>query len=80
MPTRRCCCCWSRPPATRFIKTATRWVAAYDGAATGIVFSALIGSLAITAVWPPNLFDLALFISLRLIGGGGHYLLIRAFL
>ena len=64
---------------------ATRWVAAYDGAATGIVFSALIGSLVMTAVLPVvfvspcNLFDLALFISLGLLGGGGHYLAIRAF-
>jgi drug/metabolite transporter (DMT)-like permease len=30
-------------------------------------------------VWPKNLFDLILFVSLGLIGGGGHYLLIRAF-
>ena len=62
---------------------ATRWVAAYDGAATGIVFSALIDSPAMRAVPPAvfvwrNLFDLALFISLGPIGGG-HCLLIRAF-
>lgn len=64
---------------------ATRWIAFYDGAATGIVFSALLGSLVTTAVlpfvfvWPRSLFDLALFVSLGLIGGAGHYLLIRAF-
>ena len=64
---------------------ATRWVAAFDDAATGIVFSALLGSLVMTAilpfvfVWPKHPSDLFLFISLGLIGGGGHYLLIRAF-
>ncbi len=64
---------------------ATRWIAAYDSAATGIVFSALLGSLAMSAVlpfvfvMPQSLFDLALFASLGLIGGGGHYLIIRAF-
>jgi drug/metabolite transporter (DMT)-like permease len=64
---------------------ATRWIAAYDSAATGIVFSALMGSLATSAmlpfvfVMPRSLFDLALFASLGLIGGGGHYLIIRAF-
>jgi drug/metabolite transporter (DMT)-like permease len=64
---------------------ATRWIAAFDGAATGIVFSALLGSLAMSLVLPfvfvppRNLFDFTLFVSLGLIGGGGHYLLIRAF-
>jgi drug/metabolite transporter (DMT)-like permease len=64
---------------------ATRRVATYDGAATGIVFAALLGSLATTAalpfvfVWPRDLFDLALFVCLGLVGGAGHYLLIRAF-
>jgi drug/metabolite transporter (DMT)-like permease len=64
---------------------ATRWIAAFDGAATGIIFAALLGSLATSAVLPfvfvlpRTLFDLALFVSLGLIGGCGHYLLIRAF-
>jgi drug/metabolite transporter (DMT)-like permease len=64
---------------------ATRWIAAFDGAATGIVFSALLGSLATSTVLPfvfvppRNFFDLALFVSLGLVGGSGHYLLIRAF-
>ncbi len=64
---------------------ATRWVAAFDGAATGIIFSALIGSLATSlvlpfvVVMPKTPLDLALFVSLGLIGGGGHYLIIRAF-
>jgi drug/metabolite transporter (DMT)-like permease len=54
-------------------------------AATGIVFSALLGSLAMSAVLPfvfvppRNFVDFALFVSLGLVGGGGHYLLIRAF-
>src|SRR5258708_15911587 len=30
-------------------------------------------------VWPRNPLDIALFLSLGLIGGAGHYLLIRAF-
>ena len=64
---------------------ATRWVAAFDNAATGIIFSALLGSLAMSLalpfvfVMPKSLFDLALFGSLGLLGGAGHYLVIRAF-
>jgi drug/metabolite transporter (DMT)-like permease len=64
---------------------ATRSIGAYDDAAVGIVFSALLGSLVMSAVLPfvfvvpRNLFDLLLFMSLGVIGGGGHYLLIRAF-
>jgi drug/metabolite transporter (DMT)-like permease len=64
---------------------ATRWVGTYDGAATGIVFTALLGSLVMTAVlpfvfvWPHDLLDLLLFCSLGLFGGCGHYLVIRAF-
>jgi drug/metabolite transporter (DMT)-like permease len=64
---------------------ATRWVGLYDDAATGIVFSALLGSLAMscalpfTFVLPRNLLDLALLCSLGLLGGAGHYLVIRAF-
>ena len=64
---------------------ATRWVGFYDEAATGIVFSALLGSLIMTAVlpfvWTPprTALDLALLASLGLLGGAGHYLVIRAF-
>jgi drug/metabolite transporter (DMT)-like permease len=64
---------------------ATRWVAFYDDAAIGIVFSALLGSLAMSAalpfvfVMPRSAFDLALFGCLGLLGGAGHYLVIRAF-
>jgi drug/metabolite transporter (DMT)-like permease len=64
---------------------ATRWVSAFDPAATGIIFAALLGSLAMTVampfifVLPKSLPDLLLFLSLGLFGGGGHYLLIRAF-
>jgi drug/metabolite transporter (DMT)-like permease len=64
---------------------ATRWVGLYDDAAIGIVFSALLGSLVMTAVlpfvfvMPHSLFDIALFCSLGLLGGAGHYLVIRAF-
>jgi drug/metabolite transporter (DMT)-like permease len=62
----------------------TRWVSLYDDAATGTVFSALLGALATSMVLPfvfvppRNLLDLALFCSLGLLGGAGHYLVIRA--
>jgi drug/metabolite transporter (DMT)-like permease len=64
---------------------ATRWVGRHDNAATGIVFSALVGSLALSLampfifVAPRTLLDGLLFCSLGLLGGGGHYLVIRAF-
>ncbi|MBV9826325.1 MAG: DMT family transporter [Alphaproteobacteria bacterium] len=64
---------------------ATRWVSIYDDAATGIVFSALLGSLAMSFVLPfvfvlPRApLDILLFCCLGLFGGFGHYLVIRAF-
>ena len=64
---------------------ATRWVSFYDDAATGIVFSALLGSLVMSAalpfvfVWPRDIADWLLFCCLGLLGGAGHYLVIRAF-
>ena len=64
---------------------ATRWVGSHDNAATGIVFAALLGSLAMTFVlpfaWvmPHTLFDAALLCLLGVFGGVGHYLIIRAF-
>jgi drug/metabolite transporter (DMT)-like permease len=64
---------------------ATRWVGHYDNAATGIVFAALLGSLVMSLAMPfvfvplRSWFDGALFCSLGLLGGIGHYLVIRAF-
>lgn len=64
---------------------ATRWVSRYDNAATGIIFAALFGSMAMSLampflfVMPRTLFDLALFCSLGVLGGSGHYLVILAF-
>jgi drug/metabolite transporter (DMT)-like permease len=64
---------------------ATRWVSAYDNAATGIIFAALFGSLAMSlamplfVVMPQTLWDGLMFCGLGLLGGGGHYLVIRAF-
>jgi len=64
---------------------ATRWVARYDDAATGIIFAALVGSLAMSFVLPfvfvppRTLTDGVLFACLGLFGGFGHYLIIRAF-
>ena len=64
---------------------ATRWVGRHDNAATGIVFAALFGSLAMSFVlpfvWvmPRSVWDFALFCLLGVFGGVGHYLIIRAF-
>jgi drug/metabolite transporter (DMT)-like permease len=64
---------------------ATRWVGQQDSAATGIVFAALFGSLAMSLVMPfvfvmpRSWLDGALFGALGLLGGFGHYLVIRAF-
>ncbi len=64
---------------------ATRWVASYDNAATGIIFTALLGSFFASLVLPfvyqppQHLFDLFLFCAIGLLGGAGHYLIIRAF-
>jgi drug/metabolite transporter (DMT)-like permease len=64
---------------------ATRWVSRHDNAATGIIFSALAGSLALSLampfifVMPKTLLDAVLFVCLGLLGGVGHYLVIRAF-
>ena len=64
---------------------ATRWVMAYDNPATGIIFAALLGSLATTAVlplvfvMPASLLDLAMMLSLGCLGGLGHFLVIKAF-
>lgn len=64
---------------------ATRWVMAHDSPATGIIFAALLGSLATTAllpfvfVMPKSLADLAMLISLGCLGGLGHFLVIKAF-
>jgi drug/metabolite transporter (DMT)-like permease len=63
----------------------TRWVGTADSAATGIIFAALLGSLVLTVVQPfifvapHTVWDAAMFCSLGLFGGGGHYLIIRAF-
>jgi drug/metabolite transporter (DMT)-like permease len=63
----------------------TRWVSRYDNAATGIIFAALFGSLAMSLpipfifVMPRTIFDVLLFASLGLLGGFGHYLVIKAF-
>src|ERR1700733_6817106 len=57
----------------------TRWVSRYDNAATGIIFAALFGSLAMTVVlpfafvMPRTLWDGLLFCSLGMFGGVGHY-------
>jgi drug/metabolite transporter (DMT)-like permease len=64
---------------------ATRWVGRHDNAATGIIFAALVGSLAMSLampfifIMPRTLLDGLLFCCLGLLGGLGHYLVIRAF-
>ena len=64
---------------------ATRLVGRNDTAATGIIFAALLGSLGMSLampfifVMPRSLLDALLFGSLGLLGGSGHYMVIRAF-
>jgi drug/metabolite transporter (DMT)-like permease len=64
---------------------ATRWVMAYDNPATGIIFAALLGSLGTSLVlpfvfvMPQSLFDLVMLLSLGVLGGLGHFLVIKAF-
>ena len=64
---------------------ATRMVGRVDSAATGIIFAALLGSVGMSFVMPfmfvmpRSPLDAALFASLGLLGGVGHYLVIRAF-
>ena len=64
---------------------ATRLAGRYDSAATGIIFAALFGSLGMSLampfvfVMPRSILDGLLFSSLGLLGGFGHYLVIRAF-
>ena len=64
---------------------ATRLAGRYDSAATGIIFAALFGSLGMSLampfvfVMPRSTLDGLLFCSLGLLGGFGHYLVIRAF-
>jgi drug/metabolite transporter (DMT)-like permease len=64
---------------------ATRLVGRTDSAATGIIFAALFGSVGMSLampfifVMPRSLLDALLFASLGLLGGFGHYLVIRAF-
>jgi drug/metabolite transporter (DMT)-like permease len=63
----------------------TRKLAAHDPAETSITYIALAGfiltSLALPFVWktPASALDAALFVSLGLFGGFGHYFLVRAF-
>jgi len=63
--------------ATRLVRT--------DTAATGIIFAALLGSLGMSLampfifVMPRSLLDMVLFVTLGLLGGAGHYMVIRAF-
>jgi drug/metabolite transporter (DMT)-like permease len=64
---------------------ATRLVGRTDSAATGIIFAALLGSIGMSLVMPfifvmpRSILDALLFASLGLMGGFGHYLVIRAF-
>jgi len=56
-----------------------------DTAATCIIFAALLGSLGMSLampfifVMPRSLLDMVLFVTLGLLGGAGHYMVIRAF-
>ena len=64
---------------------ATRAIGSHDSAATGIIFAALLGSLVMSVVLPfvfvppRSVLDAVLFVSIGLLGGAGHYLIILAF-
>jgi drug/metabolite transporter (DMT)-like permease len=64
---------------------ATRRSSQHDSAETGIIYAALVGTVAMTAVvpfsfeMPHRLFDAVLLASLGVFGGVGHYFVIRAF-
>jgi len=63
----------------------TRKLAAHDAAETSITYIALAGFLIASAIlpfyWksPANLLDAALFVSLGVFGGFGHYFIVRAY-
>jgi drug/metabolite transporter (DMT)-like permease len=64
----------------------TRMLAPYENSVTMLFFTALVGSLVMTALLPwvwteihPNMLDAFLIGMLGVLGGSGHYLLIRAF-
>lgn len=64
----------------------TRILAPYESSVTMLFFTALVGTLVTTALLPwiwtdiaPGALDIFLICMLGLLGGSGHYLLIRAF-
>ncbi|BBK38430.1 hypothetical protein STAQ_35080 [Allostella sp. ATCC 35155] len=64
----------------------TKKVAALDRPETSVVYSGVAGTLVMSAVvpffwiWPHSWLDAALFLSLGLLGGIGHYFVARAFM
>lgn len=64
---------------------ATRRSSQHDSAETGIIYAALVGTVAMTAVVPfsfeapHRIFDALVLASLGVFGGVGHYFVIRAF-
>jgi drug/metabolite transporter (DMT)-like permease len=71
--------------ASALYQILTRKLAAHDPAETSITYIALAGfvltSIPLPFVWktPASMLDAALFVSLGLFGGFGHYFLVRAF-
>lgn len=64
----------------------TRMLAPYESSVSMLFFTALIGAIVMTALLPwiwtdihPDAFDTFLICMLGVLGGSGHYLLIRAF-
>ena len=63
----------------------TRRIAGHDSPATTIAYTAIIGALMTSFVgpfywvWPDNALDWVLFASLGIIGGTGHYLVVKGF-
>lgn len=67
------------------IQLLSRKVSRYDGAATSNTYMVLVGfvlmTLALPFVWrtPTDATDIAVFVAAGIAGGGGHYLLVRAY-
>lgn len=71
--------------AYTFYQITTRMLTATDHTATIFLYTGIVGTVIMTAVvpffWiPPSFNQWLLLIALGLLGGGGHYLIIQAFL
>jgi drug/metabolite transporter (DMT)-like permease len=71
--------------ASAFIQLLSRKLARHDPALTSNTYMVLVGFVLLTVplpaiwIWPDNLVDVAVFLAIGIVGGIGHYLLVRAF-